>query len=69
MKGIAVVDPRIPRVIQANLAEKIWVLVVTVSLTSHWSQFGGFSVYVYNELKVKSVSCSKKIEWYTEYYY
>jgi len=40
---------------------------VIVSLTSHWSQFGGCSVY--NKLKVKFIRCSKEIECYTEFYY
>jgi hypothetical protein len=65
--GIIVVDPRKPRVIQANLAEKMWVFIVIVSLTSHSSQFGG--CYVYSKLKVKLICCPNEIEWCTEYYY
>jgi hypothetical protein len=66
-KVITIVDPRKPRVIQANLAEKIWVFVIIVCLTYHWLQFDGCSVY--NKLKVKFIRCSKEIECYTEYYY
>lgn len=59
-KGTTVVDPRKLRVIQANLAEKMCVFVVIVSLTSHSSQFGGCTVY--NKLKVKFIRCPKEIE-------
>jgi len=53
-------------VIQAKLAEKIWVFVVIVSLTFYWSQCVGCSVY---KLRLKFIRCSKEIERYTEYCY
>jgi hypothetical protein len=65
-KDITVVDPQKQHVIQANLAEKIWVFVVIVSLSSHLSQFVGYSVY--NKLRLKFIRCSEEIERYTDYY-
>ena len=57
-KCITFVYPRKQHVIQAKLAEKIWVFVVIVSLTFYWSQCVG--CFVYNKLRLKFIRCSKE---------